>query len=301
MGRPDGRIEPGQPLRGAISARAWNRAQDAADLVLGSETTGAIASQGFQSLPYTWLYVKMVVDVDVGDCVALTGFVTDTAYSEYKISEPELLRQIPVVWGTATKAGQSINLNENTCDFGIAVEPIKAMSVGRVAVSGVVACNVYINKLWHPYAKPKTGESILESSPNGSIHILFWQGRYASSAENVNKVSSALIRLGNPVPYQLIVVNTVANWDINTTKTLTLDNSVFPAGTGTNQIQVPGNFPTPGNIVARNVFCDIKQAGRGVCAQYGGEWILVNWTPAQYTVAVGTKSYEFSVPTYTIQ
>lgn len=36
MGRTDGRIEPGQPLAGAISARAWNRAQDAADIVLGA-------------------------------------------------------------------------------------------------------------------------------------------------------------------------------------------------------------------------------------------------------------------------
>lgn len=35
MPRSDGRIEPGQKLTSAISARAWNRAQDAADLVLG--------------------------------------------------------------------------------------------------------------------------------------------------------------------------------------------------------------------------------------------------------------------------
>jgi hypothetical protein len=35
--RQDGRIEPGQKLAGAISARAWNRAQDAADLVLGKQ------------------------------------------------------------------------------------------------------------------------------------------------------------------------------------------------------------------------------------------------------------------------
>jgi hypothetical protein len=33
--RRDGRIEPGQPLKTAISATAWNRAQDAADVVLG--------------------------------------------------------------------------------------------------------------------------------------------------------------------------------------------------------------------------------------------------------------------------
>ena len=35
MAKPDGRIEKGQRLSTAISARAWNRAQDAADIVLG--------------------------------------------------------------------------------------------------------------------------------------------------------------------------------------------------------------------------------------------------------------------------
>lgn len=35
MPRPDGRVQPGQRLDTAFSARAWNRAQDAADLVLG--------------------------------------------------------------------------------------------------------------------------------------------------------------------------------------------------------------------------------------------------------------------------
>jgi len=43
--RQDGRIEPGQKLSGAISARAWNRAQDAADIVLG-ERTGFGAEPG---------------------------------------------------------------------------------------------------------------------------------------------------------------------------------------------------------------------------------------------------------------
>jgi cobalamin biosynthesis protein CobT len=41
--RPDGRIEQGQRLSTAISARAWNRAQDAADIVLG-ERTGALVT-----------------------------------------------------------------------------------------------------------------------------------------------------------------------------------------------------------------------------------------------------------------
>jgi len=36
--RQDGRVEPGQSLKSAVSARAWNRAQDAADIVLGDRT-----------------------------------------------------------------------------------------------------------------------------------------------------------------------------------------------------------------------------------------------------------------------
>lgn len=37
MPRQDGRIERGQRLTSAISARAWNRSQDAADIVLGRQ------------------------------------------------------------------------------------------------------------------------------------------------------------------------------------------------------------------------------------------------------------------------
>ena len=35
MARNDGRVEKGQSIRSAFSAKAWNRAQDAADIVLG--------------------------------------------------------------------------------------------------------------------------------------------------------------------------------------------------------------------------------------------------------------------------
>jgi len=45
--RPDGRVEPGQRISSAFSARAWNRAQDAADVVLGART-GATAGPGTQ-------------------------------------------------------------------------------------------------------------------------------------------------------------------------------------------------------------------------------------------------------------
>ncbi|NBW14851.1 MAG: hypothetical protein EBR82_43310 [Caulobacteraceae bacterium] len=51
MARSDGRIEQGQKVRGAISARAWNRAQQAADVVLGAGTGSAGNGSGVSALP----------------------------------------------------------------------------------------------------------------------------------------------------------------------------------------------------------------------------------------------------------
>ena len=47
MARNDGRVEKGQSIRSAFSAKAWNRAQDAADIVLGgrpSITAGPVST-----------------------------------------------------------------------------------------------------------------------------------------------------------------------------------------------------------------------------------------------------------------
>ena len=72
MSRPDGRIEPGQPLRGAISARAWNRAQDAADLVLGANT-GVTATNGQYDSSRLVASVRVYGACVPGTPVKLTG------------------------------------------------------------------------------------------------------------------------------------------------------------------------------------------------------------------------------------
>lgn len=51
MPRADGRIEPGQKLTSAISARAWNRAQQAADIVLGNNPGFAAGPTTTATLP----------------------------------------------------------------------------------------------------------------------------------------------------------------------------------------------------------------------------------------------------------
>lgn len=57
MSRPDGRIEKGQKLATAISARAWNRAQDAADRVLGA--TPGFAADGYSEDRLRYLTVRI--------------------------------------------------------------------------------------------------------------------------------------------------------------------------------------------------------------------------------------------------
>jgi predicted RecA/RadA family phage recombinase len=128
MARPDGRLEPGQPLRGAISAKAWNRAQDAADLVLGANpgTEGVPGSPVLK--PYTWVYCKPSVTVARWGVLAITGMeITPTSSSGGATASFE---EMPVLTGGTPSA--------TTTAWCVAVEPIESGKIGRVAVGGVV-------------------------------------------------------------------------------------------------------------------------------------------------------------------
>jgi len=128
MPRPDGRIEPGQPLRGAISARAWNRAQDAADLVLGASTGTSVTPGSPVLKPYTWAYCKPSVTVARWGVLAITGVaITPTSSSGGATASFE---EMPVLTGGTPSA--------TTTAWCVAVEPIESGKIGRVAVGGVV-------------------------------------------------------------------------------------------------------------------------------------------------------------------
>jgi hypothetical protein len=136
MSRPDGRIEPGQPLRGAISARAWNRTQDAADLVLGSFLT---VSSG-PSSPHASSYTQALLQNNTGQDyetfrgIPCSGFVGSDSTTGNAGNASVLPKMSTIVLNGAATSG-TLEVDQPWC---VTLEPIKAGSVGKVAVSGVV-------------------------------------------------------------------------------------------------------------------------------------------------------------------
>jgi len=133
MARPDGRIEKGQRLSSAISARAWNRAQEAADRVLGAGTGVEAWQLTDLSAPYTWAYAK-----NDGSTISrwavrsITGFAIEPTSDESASETKSFLAMPCLTLGSRTSAD---NMKKAWC---VALEPIASGKVGRVAVSGVV-------------------------------------------------------------------------------------------------------------------------------------------------------------------
>ena len=187
MPRPDGRLEPGQPLRGAISARAWNRAQDAADLVLGAHAGAAgFASSGGHK-PYTWVRFIAPQDTNVGDILSL-----DTTADVY----------IPTSFSDAASVLDQIVLfprvaDYNTFNFGVSVDCVKNGEIGRMAISGVVPCRVTLPdasyRTWTQYVIPSNNPTRLTAAMYGNARILALLNLVSSSG---GLTYNAIINLG---------------------------------------------------------------------------------------------------------
>lgn len=190
MPRPDGRLEPGQPLRGAISARAWNRAQDAADIVLGANpgTEGVPGSPVLK--PYAWAYCRPSVTVARWGVLAITGVaITPTGESGGATASFE---EMPVLTGGTPSA--------TTTAWCVAVEPIESGNVGKVAVGGVVQCKVEVDKSDDKFVG--CSGSGLKTGVKGEGLIL-----YKESGTGGGKW--ALVRLGTTATTELDVITGV--------------------------------------------------------------------------------------------
>jgi hypothetical protein len=138
--RRDGRIDPGQKLGKAISARAWNRAQDAADIVLG-QAPGVTAETGKTGRELNVILVRndSGEDVPIHGVLGLSAPAIDPAGGELTgtsaaDSRAKQLSESVIMVGVAP-AG-------NTSRFCVTLEPIAAGGFGRAAIAGAMALKV---------------------------------------------------------------------------------------------------------------------------------------------------------------
>ncbi len=158
------RIKPG-PLRGQISARAWNRAQDAADIVLGDRYGQAGEAQTDGPKPYTPILARNSTTGTVNrwGVLSVAGVVFTPSGATGNATQQ--FQDQPVLSGGLPTGGSS---------FVVAVEPIAAGKIGRVAVAGVVQAKIDITDASHTFAAAKDGDlTQLASATSGEAQILW--------------------------------------------------------------------------------------------------------------------------------
>ena len=138
MARPDGRIEKGQPLASAISARAWNRTQDAADRVLG--VGAGVEADGIRgsAAPYTATFAKNGTNATMArwSVQSITGFEISPTSSDTAAATTQFLEMPCLTIGARSTASDTAK------SWCVVLEPIEADKLGRVAVSGVVQVKI---------------------------------------------------------------------------------------------------------------------------------------------------------------
>jgi hypothetical protein len=160
----DGRVTPG-PIKGQLSARALNRAQEAADIVLGQRFNGATDGPGFGPVPYTPILAKNNTTgavrrwgvLSVAGVVFTPSGATGNATQQFQDQ--------PVLSGGLPTGGSA---------FVVAVEPIAAGKIGRVAVAGVVQAKINVVSESDTFATAKDGDlTQLTSAASGEAQILW--------------------------------------------------------------------------------------------------------------------------------
>jgi hypothetical protein len=160
----DGRVTPG-PIKGQLSARALNRAQEAANIVLGQRPNGTADGPSAGPAPYTPILAKNNTTgavrrwgvLSVAGVVFTPSGATGNATQQFQDQ--------PVLSGGLPTGGSS---------FVVAVEPIAAGKIGRVAVAGVVQAKINITDASHTFAAAKDGDlTQLASATSGEAQILW--------------------------------------------------------------------------------------------------------------------------------
>ena len=199
----DGRVTPG-PIKGQLSARALNRAQDAADIVLGQRGNGLADGPSAGPPAYTGILAKNTTTGTVNrwGVLSVAGVVFTPSGTTGNATQQ--FQDQPVLSGGLPTGGSA---------FVVAVEPIVAGSIGRVAVAGVVQAKINVSDAGHGFATAKDGDlTQLSSAASGDAQILWKESGTGAS-------KWAIVRFGASPP-TVRLCKTTASWAKSSTATL---------------------------------------------------------------------------------
>lgn len=171
------RVEAGQPIAEAFSATAWNRAQDAADIVLGTKRM----AYGQPAVPYQFAIISPVKisspeDQPSGTAITITDFEIYPNTTRLKYLTGEIMSPVAL-------SKYETHSTVFPVPFAVAVEPIRAESdVIMCAVSGLCVARIRVISNQHRYVSVATDrtaaggtageDGVLETSDMGFAKLL---------------------------------------------------------------------------------------------------------------------------------
>jgi hypothetical protein len=235
---PRQHVNPGDPIR--LAASQINGLNRLLNVNAGFSYPAAVE----QPTPYTWVMGKNNTGskIERWGVLAITGMDITPGSSETATGQFE---QLPVVTGGTPSA--------TTTAWCVAVEPIAAGRVGRVAVGGVVQCKVDVTSADDKFVACKASATELKTGATGEGLILYKEGGTGAG-------KWALVRLAGGGAGGIVRGTFTAPWSKGSTKTVA---DAVTSGT------------TYANV--KNYFAAVGGTGSKACAiaYAGGEWILI--------------------------
>lgn len=261
MARNDGRVEKGQSIRSAFSAKAWNRAQDAADIVLGVQPSIEVgASRSYPSGHVSMLLKnESQTELDPYTVVELTGVL-----NQKQFIPPGAFDGVPILTGRYPTA----SIGQNYC---VALHTILPNAIGRVAVSGVVPCMVNTRITGDTYGAIPDNQNFASAYPLVPYLVSGLTGTSRILYKVAGRRGLTIIALNNTIDY-LIARNT-SQWPIGSKATLNIARTV---AYGPNTIELDHGL-NPAQIDAWNFLGSINADGQwNVVARFAADqYVLI--------------------------
>lgn len=243
--RGDGRVRPGQRLDQAFSARAWNRSQDAADIVLRERQGFAAGPLTYPHSPYISMPGRNISVADVPRWGALQIASLGTIPNSTGTGGTSQFEQTPVLELNTPP------LNSGLAEFAVALEPVASGELGRFAVDGVVQAKIRRNSLGDRFVRLRDGSTSLQSSSYGN-GVIIW------AESGIGDDIWALIRLGGFIG-GTAMIRFSGPWPLNISKPVTIVDS-------NDEISVSNQF------ASISASCGERF---GAAARHGNTWYLI--------------------------